>query len=327
MSASTSTGGFDITGIGRALVNNITGGELEGASTITQQFVRNTILSEEMDDISIKRKVREMYLSVKLEEMYSKDQILLMYLNTINYGSGAYGIQAASQRYFSKNATDLTLAEAATLVGIPQSPTYNNPIDNPENSLKRRNVVLDRMLSNGYITQEEHDAACAESIALNPTTPSTDGIFLYPYFTSYVRETLTDENGKYKYSTNEVFKGGLKVITTIDPSTQQAAENAADAKLSSLPDEAEAAIVAIDPSTGHVKAMVGGKDYSASKVNLGDGFRHECGRSWSPLRLGLQDVHAYRSARGRHGSEQDDGRLFVARRNRRIWTDPAQFRQ
>lgn len=264
-------GGFDITGIGRALVNNITGGELEGASTITQQFVRNTILSEEMDDISIKRKVREMYLSVKLEEMYSKDQILLMYLNTINYGSGAYGIQAASQRYFSKNATDLTLAEAATLVGIPQSPTYNNPIDNPENSLKRRNVVLDRMLSNGYITQEEHDAACAESIALNPTTPSTDGIFLYPYFTSYVRETLTDENGKYKYSTNEVFKGGLKVITTIDPSTQQAAENAADAKLSSLPDEAEAAIVAIDPSTGHVKAMVGGKDYSASKVNLATG--------------------------------------------------------
>ena len=124
-------GGFDITGIGRALVNNITGGELEGASTITQQFVRNTILSEEMDDISIKRKVREMYLSVKLEEMYSKDQILLMYLNTINYGSGAYGIQAASQRYFSKNATDLTLAEAATLVGIPQSPTYNKPYRQP----------------------------------------------------------------------------------------------------------------------------------------------------------------------------------------------------
>ena len=264
-------GGFDVTGIGRALVNNITGGELEGASTITQQFVRNTILSEEMDDISIKRKVREMFLSVKLEEMYSKDEILLMYLNTINYGSGAYGIQAASQRYFSKNATDLTLAEAATLVGIPQSPTYNNPIDNPENSLKRRNVVLDRMLSNGYISQEDHDAAQAEPIVLNPTTPSDDGIYKYPYFASFVRETLTDEDGKYRYSTNEVFKGGLKVITTIDPSTQEAAEEAADKKLSTLPDAVQAAIVAIEPATGHVKAMVGGKDYDASKVNLATG--------------------------------------------------------
>ncbi|MFR1640142.1 MAG: transglycosylase domain-containing protein [Eggerthellaceae bacterium] len=107
-----------------------------------------------MNDISFKRKVREMYLSVKLEEQYSKDEILLMYLNTINYGSGAYGIEAASQRYFSKHASELTLAEAAALIGIPQSPTYNNPIDHEDNCLARRNLVLDRMLTNGYITQE-----------------------------------------------------------------------------------------------------------------------------------------------------------------------------
>ena len=111
--------------------------------------MRNTILVSEMDSISLERKVREAYLSIKMEERYSKDDILLMYLNTINYGSGAYGIQAAAQRYFSKDASQLTLAEAATLVGIPQSPTYNNPIDNPDNCLARRNVVLDRMLSNG----------------------------------------------------------------------------------------------------------------------------------------------------------------------------------
>ena len=146
-------GGVDMLGIARALVNNLMGGELEGASTITQQLVRNTILVSEMDSISLERKVREAYLSIKMEEIYSKDEILLMYLNTINYGSGAYGIQAAAQRYFSKDATALTLAEAATLVGIPQSPTYNNPIDYPENSLARRNVVLDRMFSNGYISQ------------------------------------------------------------------------------------------------------------------------------------------------------------------------------
>ena len=107
----------------------MTGGSLEGASTITQQFVRNTILADEMDDISIKRKVREAYIALEIEHQFTKDQILVMYLNTINYSSGAYGIEAASQRYFSKSATELTLAEAALLVGIPQSPTYNNPID------------------------------------------------------------------------------------------------------------------------------------------------------------------------------------------------------
>ena len=138
--------GFDPMGAARALVNNLTGGALEGASTITQQLVRNTILSEEMTDISFKRKLREIYLALKLEETYGKDEVLLMYLNTINYGSGAYGIQAASERYFSKNADELTLAEAATLVGIPQSPTYNNPINSPSNCLARRNLVLDRMV-------------------------------------------------------------------------------------------------------------------------------------------------------------------------------------
>ena len=136
--------GVDLMGVGRAVVNNLLGGALEGASTITQQFVRNTILSEEMSDITVKRKLREMYISLKLEEQYEKDEILLMYLNTINYGSGAYGIEAAAERYFSKHAKDLTLAEAATLVGVPQSPTYNNPIDNAENCVARRNLVLDR---------------------------------------------------------------------------------------------------------------------------------------------------------------------------------------
>ena len=194
-------GGFDLAGIARAVYVNLTGSGKEGASTITQQYVRNTILADEMTDISFKRKVREMYLSVKMEEQYSKDEILLMYLNTINYGSGAYGIQAASQRYFSKDASELTLAEAATLIGIPQSPTYNNPFyGDGSNCLNRRNLVLDRMLSNGYITQEEHDAAQAEEIVLNPTETTVDGLEQYPYFASYVRDLLMDEDGDYRYS-------------------------------------------------------------------------------------------------------------------------------
>ena len=266
-------GGFDLVGIARAAFVTLTGSGREGASTITQQFVRNTILSDEMNDISLKRKVREMYLSVKLEEAYSKNEILLMYLNTVNYGSGAYGIQAASQRYFSKDATDLTLAEAATLVGIPQSPTYNNPIDYPDNCYARRNLVLDRMLTNEYITQEEHDAAKAEDLVLNPSTPTTDGIEKYPYFTSYVKNVLSDQ-----YSQLDVFKGGLTVVTTLDVDTQEAAEAAIRDKEETLGDSISGSLVAIDPDNGFIRALVGGKDWETQKTNLATGEGTNGGR-------------------------------------------------
>lgn len=261
-------GGFDLWGIMRAAVVTLTGSGREGASTITQQFVRNTILADEMNDISIKRKVREMYLSVKLEEVYSKDEILRMYLNTINYGNATYGIQAASMRYFSKNATDLTLAEAAALVGIPQSPSVNNPeVADGENCLARRNVVLDRMLSNGYITQEEHDAAQAEGLSLNQTYPAEEGIYSNAHFVRYVRSVLTDPEGPYRYSLNEVSGGGWTIITTLDLTMQQQAEAAVADKKKNLPDAIQGALVSIEPSTGNIKAMVGGD----SDVNLATG--------------------------------------------------------
>lgn len=277
-------GGFDLVGIARAAFVTLTGSGREGASTITQQFVRNTVLADEMNDISLKRKVREMYLSVKIEEMYSKNDILLMYLNTVNYGSGAYGIQAASQRYFSKDATDLTLAEAAALVGIPQSPTYNNPIDYPDNCYARRNLVLDRMLTNGYITQEEHDSAKAQDLVLNPSVPSSDGIEKYPYFTSYVKNVLSDQ-----YSQLDVFKGGLTVVTTLDVDTQEAAEDAVRTKEEGLSDAISGSLVAIDPSTGFIRALVGGKDWDTQKTNLatGEGTNggRPCGSSFKTFTL------------------------------------------
>ena len=263
--------GVDYYGIGRALVNNLKGGSLEGASTITQQLVRNTLLSNEANDISFRRKVREAELAIEMEQAYSKEDILLMYLNTINYGSGCYGIEAAAQHYFSKSAIDLTLAEAATLVGIPQSPTYNNPEDYPENCTKRRNVVLDRMLTHGTITQEEHDSAVEEELLLNVEARAQDGIYAYPYFTSYVRDQLTNANGKYAYSKDELFKGGLKVYTTLDVSIQEAAEAAARKKEQAAGDNYEVAMVAIDPDNGYIKALVGGKDYDASQVNMATG--------------------------------------------------------
>lgn len=267
--------GYDLMGIARAAVVTLTGMGREGASTITQQFVRNTILSAEMNDISLKRKIREMYLAVKVEEAYSKDAILLMYLNTINYGAGAYGIEAAAQRYFSKSAADLTLVEAATLVGIPQSPTNNNPLDYPASCQERRNVVLNRMLTNGCITQAQYDEARATPISdyLNPTELSVDGIVAYPYFTSYVRDMIIND-----YTNIDLFKGGLKIITTLDVTAQQEAEQAINEKKVTLGDTIAGALVAIDPSNGYVKALVGGDDYYANQTNLATGSGTDGGR-------------------------------------------------
>ena len=264
--------GVDLTGVLRALINNLTGGDLEGASTITQQLVRNTLLADEADDISIKRKVREMELALEMEEAYTKDEILLMYLNTINYGQGCYGIEAAAQYYYSCSASELTLAQAATLVGIPQSPTYLNPVDYPEACLERRNTVLARMLAEGDITQEEYDAAVAEDLNLNLAEDDSDnGIYLYPYFTSYVRELLLADDSEYGITYSDLFTGGLTIYTTLDVDMQEAAEEACETQLESMDDDLDVALVAIDPDTGYVLAMVGGKDYSESQVNLATG--------------------------------------------------------
>lgn len=274
--------GFDIIGIGRAMVNNLMGGTLEGASTITQQLVRNTVLADEMTDISYKRKVREIFLAMKMEDLYSKDEILLLYLNTINYGGGAYGIEAASQRYFSKPSSELTLNEAATLVGIPQSPTYNCPLYYPENTKARRDVVLDRMVSYGCITQEEADAAKAEEIVLNASEISMDGFILYPYFGSYVRDCLLND---YDLDTATLFQGGLTVYTTLDVSTQALAEEVVDENEAKINGDLAIAMTCVDPDTGFVKAMVGGKDFYANQWNLAAQAKRQPGSSFKTFTL------------------------------------------
>lgn len=268
--------GVDIPGIARAFVNNLRGGDLEGASTITQQLVRNTVLSEEANDISFERKIREAQLAVDLEKRFSKDDILVKYLNIINYGDGCYGIEAAAQNYFQVSALDLTLAQAATLVGIPQSPTYLNPKAYPDDCLERRNVVLDRMLTAGDITQQEHDDAQAEELGLNPAPDApADGIYAYPYFTSYVRTLLFDENNPYGCSYADLFKGGLTIYTSLDPAMQDAAQAAVDDQRASMADNLDASIVAIDVATGQVKAMTRGVPYGQgegeSQVNIATG--------------------------------------------------------
>ena len=256
--------GVDLFGIARAVISNLFGGELEGASTITQQLVRNTLLSDEARDITLKRKVREAALALEMEQLYTKDEILLMYLNTINYGDGCYGIEAASQHYFSKHASELTLPEAATLAGIPQSPSYLNPVYYPDACQNRRNSVLTRMVSYGAITEEQQDEATNTPLTLELTdAQGNNGIYLYPYFTSYVRDVLLEQ-----YTTAEIFAGGLKIYTTLDIDMQDAAEAACEEQCDSMDDAYECALVAVDPNTGFIKALVGGKDFEKEQFNI-----------------------------------------------------------
>ena len=261
--------GVDIPGIVRAVVNNLRGGALEGASTITQQLVRNTMLSDEATDISLRRKVREAELALEMERRYSKDEILNMYMNTINYGDGCYGIQAAAWNYYQTSAADLSLAQAAAIVGIPQSPTAFNPKENPQACLERRNQVLERMLTAGDITQAQYEEAIGEELGLNlaPDEPS-QGIYAYPYFTSFVRDSLMEEGNKYNCSQADLFEGGLRIYTTLDVDMQDKAEAACSDQYYSMDEGMDAALVAMDPRNGYVKALVGGNDFYSDQWNI-----------------------------------------------------------
>ncbi len=271
--------GVDPQGILRAVLVTLTGGS-EGASTITQQVVRNTVLKDERFERTLSRKIREAYIAVQLEKMYSKDEILMMYLNTIYYGAGCYGIEAAAETYFGKPASELTLAEAATLAGLPQSPTSYDPTTNPEAALERRNTVLARMLSAGDITQDQYDEAISEQLVLNYTPREKSGAYQYPYFVDYVQTQLES-----MFSTDVIFKGGLTVKTTISPAIQQDAEDAVNSVIGLATDDLEAALVAVDPSTGYIVAMVGGKDYSESQFNLATQARRQPGSSFKTFTL------------------------------------------
>lgn len=272
--------GVDPQGIARAALVTLLGGS-EGASTIDQQLVRNTVLSDEQFDRTIKRKVREAYIAVEMEKKYSKDQILNMYLNTIYYGNGAYGIEAAAKTYFDTSAKDLTLAQAALLVGIPNSPTMYDPTQNPDASVQRRNLVLKRMLDAGDISQEEYDEAYNTPLQLNPGSNTMSNTGVYPYWTQYIKEVLSED-----FSSDTVMKGGLKVYTTLDPDAQQEAQKAVADRLAYIGREGlESALVAVDPSTGYIKAMVGGSDFSKNQVNLATQGMRQPGSSFKAFTL------------------------------------------
>ena len=271
--------GVDPQGILRAVYVQLAGGS-EGASTITQQLVRNTVLSDEQFEYSIRRKVREAYVAIQMEKTYTKDQILLMYLNTIYYGDGSYGIEAASINYFNKHANELTLAEAALLCGLPQGPSIYDPTINPDLAIDRRNLVLHRMLEAGDITQEEYEAAVAEELHLNHGA-YPDSVGKYPYFSDYVKSLLLED-----FDATTVLQGGLQVHTTIDPQWQAYAEEAVADRIAALgDDEVQFGLVALDTNTGYIKALVGGRDYNISQFNTATQARRQVGSTMKMFTL------------------------------------------
>lgn len=249
-----SHGGVSLKGIARAIYTDITSGSFaQGGSTITQQVVKNTILTGQK---SITRKVQELILSLKLEQKYSKDQILEFYFNVTPYGGTLYGAEVASRSFYGKSATDLSIAEAAYLAAIPQLPTYYSPYGNNRAALDaRKNIVLSRMRALNYITESEYVSAKNEKVIFSRQQSNS---VLAPHFVFYVEQMLETKYG------SDVATQGLTVITTLDADLQRDAETIvnkyalANAKKFNA---SNAALVAIDPKTGQILSMVGSRDY------------------------------------------------------------------
>ena len=263
--------GVDPQGILRALTTNLTSGDRQGASTLTQQYVTNVIneslmSADRTDQVilsgqkSIGDKVREMKLAIELEKKFTKNQILEGYLNIVFFNRDAYGIEAAARHFFSTSAKDLTLPQAALLAGLVNSPSFYDPSAYPDNAIKRRNQVLDKMLSDGKILQTDHDAAVASGVELK-ITPAKQGCSaadMAPYFCDYVSHLVlnnpvygTDATARQR----TLYRGGLTITTTLDSRLQAAAQAQVDATAGANPDKWGASLVSIGPGTGRVLAM------------------------------------------------------------------------
>jgi penicillin-binding protein 1A len=291
--------GVDFQGIARAVVQDILAQSAsQGASTITQQFVKNALAAQE--DRTVFQKLREAALAYHLERQWSKDKILTEYLNSIYFGEGAYGIEAAARTYFGSEhpgcgqgedapscASQLLPYESALLAGLISSPAAYSPRGNPEAAVARRNLVLDRMVATGAITETEYadystvDIPDADDIA--PPAENSEA----PYFTSWLRQQLVD-----KYGAGEAFGGGLEIRSTLDLDLQRQVESIASSTLAGI--EPTASVVVLDNDTGTVRAMVGGSDYSKAPFNLATNGHRQPGSAFKPFTLisALQEGHS-----------------------------------
>jgi len=268
--------GISIRAIIRALIADILHRQIvQGGSTITQQYVKNVYLTNEK---TLTRKFNEAVVAYQLEKNFSKDKILEMYLNTIYFGQGAYGVQVAAQTYFGVNAKDMNLAQCSLLAALPKSPNEYNPFVNMQKARDRRNFVLGEMLKESYITNVEYENAIETPIK-TPNRPTDEDFGKAPYFVEFIKQQLID-----KYGTEEVFKGGMQIYTTLDINMQDAAEKAINEVLFD-PSDPSSALVAIDPSNGYIKAMVGGRDFALYKFNLASQGKRQPGSAFKPFVL------------------------------------------
>lgn len=271
--------GYDIFGLIRSTFANIVAGHVvQGASTLTQQLARILFLSNEK---TYTRKLKELIVAVRIEKTIPKSQILQMYLNNVYLGSGAYGVEGASQIYFNKHLKDLTLAECALLAGLPQAPSIYSPFNDKELAIKRRNQVLKRMYKMHFITKEQYDSAIDEKLHLNPL-PQIYTLNKAPYFCDYVMKELESLG----FDEVEISQGGYRVITTLNYDAQQKANEAIIQKMNAwglTGDNKQAAVFSFSPIDGRILVYAGGKDYSKSQYDRITQAIRPPGSSFKPI--------------------------------------------
>ena len=255
--------GFDTLGLVRSIFANIKAGSLkQGASTITQQLARILFLSNER---TFDRKIKELIIAHRIEKTISKNEILELYLNSVYLGSGTYGVLSASKTYFDKELDELTLAETALIAGLPQAPSVYSPFQNPDAAINRRNQVLKRMYKTGCITKEQYEAAKKEELHLSKK-PRLYSFNKAPYFIDFVLNELE----RLGFEEQEISQGGLKIYTTLDLKSQEAAQNAIVNDLNAYglkSNNTQMALFSFSPTTGRIYAYVGGKNYEQSQYD------------------------------------------------------------
>lgn len=276
--------GIDLYGLMRAIVVNYTTTRTEGASTITQQLSRNLLIdADERFSKNLSRKIQEALIALNMEEVMSKEEIFTYYANVIYFGQSAYGIDAAAQKYFGKELQELTLEECAALAGMPQSPISKDPVNFMDRALERRNSVLNAMYNNGYISEEEMRIAIELPITLNPSINIVDNKYGY-FIDTAIKEA---EDILRKEGLPSLFVGGYSIQTTMDTKGQQILESLV-ANPKNFPKDAnnekcEVAMVVYDQTTGAVKALLGGRDYSAMGLNRVYAKGRQPGSTFKPI--------------------------------------------
>ena len=305
--------GFDPRAVLRALYQNFRGQRIvSGASTITQQLVKNAMLSPE---ITAERKIKESFLAIELTRRFSKDKILEMYLNEIYYGNQAYGVEAAAQTYFGKSARDVDLAEASFLAGLPQAPAAYDPFVNIAAARERQDYVLEQIERNDLATAEQIRSARNEQLALLPRITSPE--LRAPHFVGLVRQWL-----EQRFSTDLLYRAGLQVQTTLDMNLQELAEQSARQQIQAIRERnaSNAALVALRPDTGEVLAMVGSLDFSDASIDgqVNVAIRpRQPGSALKPFTYLLTFQHGWSPATDDHGRSDHLQRRLCAEELRR----------